>query len=112
MKPENSGEIKIVDIGIPKKAIDYIGPGELKTYYPKPNKESHKGDNGRVIIVGGGPYIGAPAMSGFAALRTGADLAYIASPKKVAKAITTFSPLIIKTFFFWGAVTVWLPGRS
>jgi NAD(P)H-hydrate epimerase len=96
MKPENSGEIKIVDIGIPKKAIEYIGPGELKTFYPKPKKDSHKGDNGRVLIVGGGPYIGAPALSGLAALRTGADLSYIAAPKKVANAITSFSPLFIK----------------
>lgn len=96
MKPENSGEIKIVGIGIPKKAVEYIGPGELKTYYPKPKKDSHKGDNGKVLIVGGGPYIGAPALSGLAALRTGADLAYITAPKKVANAITSFSPLLIK----------------
>ncbi len=96
MKRENSGEIRIVDIGIPKKAIEYVGPGELSAFYPKPKKESHKGDNGRVMIVGGGPYIGAPAMSGFAALRTGADLVFVLTPKKVAKAITSFSPTIIK----------------
>ena len=96
MNKRNSGEIKIVDIGIPKKAIDFIGPGELKTYYPIPKKESHKGENGRILIVGGGPYIGAPALSGFASLRTGADLVYITSPQKVARAITSYSPLLIK----------------
>jgi len=96
MNKENSGVIKIVDIGIPKKAVEYVGPGELITYYPKPKKESHKGDNGVVLVIGGGPYIGAPAMSGIAALRTGADLVFIATPKKAARAITSFSPHLIK----------------
>ena len=35
-------------------------------------------------------------MSSFAAQRTGIDLVYIATPKKVAKAITSYSPLLIK----------------
>lgn len=96
MNTKNSGEIIKVDIGIPKKAINYIGPGELKTYYPRPKKESHKGENGKVLIIGGGPYTGAPALAGFAALRTGADLVYIFTPKRVAQAITSYSPLIIK----------------
>lgn len=97
MDSKNSGDIKIVDIGIPKKAIECVGPGELLVYYPKPKKESHKGDNGRVLIIGGGPYIGAPAMTALAALRTGSDLAYIATPKRAERAISTFSPnLIVK----------------
>ena len=96
MSKQNSGKIKITDIGIPKKAEDYIGPGELITYYPKPEKQSHKGENGRLMIVGGGPYYGAPALSAFATLRTGADLVHIFTPKKVAKAITSYSPLLIK----------------
>lgn len=96
MNKRNSGNIKIVDIGIPKKAMEYVGPGELITYYPKPKKESHKGDNGVVLVIGGGPYIGAPALSGLAALRTGSDLVFVATPKKAARAITSFSPQIIK----------------
>jgi NAD(P)H-hydrate epimerase len=96
MNKKNCGNIKIVDIGIPKKAINYIGPGELSTFYPKSKKDSHKGENGRLLIVGGGPYYGAPALSSFAAQRTGIDLIYVATPKKVARAITSYSPLIIK----------------
>ena len=96
MNSKNCGDIMIVDIGIPKKAEEYVGPGELKTYYPIPKKESHKGDNGRLLIVGGGPYYGAPALSSFAAQRTGVDLVIITTPKKVAKAITSYSPLLIK----------------
>jgi NAD(P)H-hydrate epimerase len=96
MNKQNSGVIKIVNIGVPKKAIEYVGPGEITTFYPKPKKQSHKGDNGRLLIVGGGPYYGAPALSSFAAQRTGADLIYVATPKKVASAITSYSPLLIK----------------
>jgi len=96
MNKQNSGKIKIVNIGIPKKAEEYVGPGEITAFYPKPKKQSHKGDNGRLLVVGGGPYYGAPALSSFAAQRTGADLIYVATPKKVARAITSYSPLLIK----------------
>jgi ADP-dependent NAD(P)H-hydrate dehydratase / NAD(P)H-hydrate epimerase len=96
MNKSNSGIIRVVDIGIPKKAVEYIGPGELITYYPIPKKDSHKGENGRLLVIGGGPYFGAPALSSFAAQRTGIDLIYVATPKKVARAITSYSPLLIK----------------
>ena len=96
MNKENSGDIKMVDIGIPKKASEYVGPGELSTFYPRPKKDSHKGENGRLLVVGGGPYYGAPALSSFAAQRTGIDLIFVATPKKVARAITSYSPLLIK----------------
>ena len=96
MNKQNSGKIKVVDIGIPKKATEYVGPGDLVTYYPIPKSKSHKGENGVVLVIGGGPYIGAPAMSGLAALRTGADLVYITTPKNAAKAITSFLPILIK----------------
>jgi len=95
MNEKNSGKIKVIDIGIPKKAVDYVGPGELVAYYPIPKEESHKGDNGRVLVIGGGPYIGAPALSGLAALRTGCDLVFVLTPKRTARAITSFSPLLI-----------------
>ncbi len=96
MNNKNCGKIKIVDIKIPDKGIKYVGPGELKVFYHKPKKESHKGQNGRLLIIGGGPFYGAPALSSFAALRTGADLVFTLTPKKVAKAITSYSPLILK----------------
>jgi len=97
MSIKNSGEIKVVDIGIPKDAIDCVGPGELIVYYPIPKSQSHKGDNGKVLIIGGGPYVGAPALVGLSALRTGSDLVYIATPKRVGKLVSSFSPnLIVK----------------
>ncbi len=95
MNKENSGDIIVVDIKIPKEAVDYVGPGELSVYYPRPKKQSHKGDNGSLLIIGGGPYIGAPALSGMAALRTGIDLVFIATPKCCWQSIASFSPNLI-----------------
>jgi hydroxyethylthiazole kinase-like uncharacterized protein yjeF len=95
MTKDNSGTIYVVDIGIPQQAVDYVGPGQLSVYYPRPSTYSHKGDNGKVLIIGGGPYIGAPALSAFAALRTGADLVFIATPKTPASIIPTYSPNFI-----------------
>jgi len=95
MTKANSGTIHVVDIGIPQEALTYVGPGELSVYYPRPAKKSHKGDNGIVLVIGGGPYIGAPALSGLAALRTGVDLVYIATPKRSWKSIAAFSPNFI-----------------
>ena len=98
MDKENSGEIHIIDIKIPLDAMEYVGPGELSVYYPLSKKESHKGDNGSLLIIGGGPYVGAPALSGMAALRTGLDLVFIATPKNCWQAVASFSPnLIVKS---------------
>ena len=96
MNKNNCGDIITVDIKVPQKAKEYVGPGELVAFYPIPKKNSHKGENGRLLIVGGGPYYGAPALSSFAAQRAGVDLVYVATPKKVARAITSYSPLLIK----------------
>ena len=95
MTKENCGTISIVDIGIPPDAITYIGPGDLSIYYPIPKIHSHKGENGRVLIVGGGPYYGAPALCAMAALRTGADLVHILTPAETAKQISIYSPNFI-----------------
>jgi ADP-dependent NAD(P)H-hydrate dehydratase / NAD(P)H-hydrate epimerase len=95
MNEKNSGNIQVVGIGIPQEATTYVGPGELSIYYPRPAKKSHKGDNGIVLIIGGGPYIGAPALCGLAALRTGVDLVYIATPKRSWESVAAFSPNFI-----------------
>lgn len=95
MDKKTCGTIIIADIQIPKKAQTQVGPGELSIYYPRPKPDSHKGQNGRVLIIGGGPFTGAPALSAMAALRTGADLTWIATPKEAARTIASFSPNLI-----------------
>lgn len=88
------GEVVVADIGIPKEAEEYVGPGEF-IYYPKPAETSHKGDNGVVAVVGGGPYTGAPALAALAALRTGCDLAYVCTPHPAWQVVASFSPNLI-----------------
>ncbi len=90
MSEKNSGEILIKDIGIPEKAITHTGPGEM-ILYPRPSKDSHKGENGRLLIVGGGPYTGAPVLAGKAAYRSGVDLVHLAVPGSVSDIISGYS---------------------
>lgn len=94
MNEDNCGEIVIKDIGIPKKALEYTGPGEM-LLYPKPRGDSHKGDNGKLLIVGGGPYTGAPALAARAAYRTGADLVHLAVPSDIKDIVAGYSESFI-----------------
>ncbi|HJO01373.1 MAG TPA: NAD(P)H-hydrate dehydratase, partial [Candidatus Woesearchaeota archaeon] len=59
---------------------------------PKRKKSSKKGDNGRVLIIGGSKeYVGAVALAGLAALRSGCDWVTVAAPEKVAWAVNCLS---------------------
>jgi NAD(P)H-hydrate epimerase len=69
----------VVDIGIPLEAECSVGPGEL-TLLPVRSQKVHKGVGGEVLVIGGGPYQGAPWLAGLGALRAGADIVRIASP--------------------------------
>jgi len=91
MNKKNSGKIIVKKIGIPEDAERYAGPGEI-VCYPLPKKDSHKGENGVVLIIGGGPYSGAPALAALAAYRIGVDLVHIATPKKAYPIIASYSP--------------------
>ncbi|MGP8320481.1 MAG: NAD(P)H-hydrate dehydratase [Methanosarcinaceae archaeon] len=90
--PEVTGEIEVVDIGIPTRATLIVGTGDLP---PARNARSHKGDNGRVLVIGGGAFTGAPALSALAALRAGADWVTVAAPRSVSGTIAGFSPDLI-----------------
>src|SRR5947208_2268837 len=94
MTPENSGRIRIVDIGIPPKVVTMIGPGEF-LLYPIPKATSHKGENGRLLVIAGGPYTGAPALVAFGAFGVGIDLAHIATPALAATVVAGYSPTFI-----------------
>lgn len=63
---------------------------------PERRKESHKGDNGLVLAVGGSEdFAGAVTLAGLAALRSGADLVKVIAPEKVAWAINAYSPDLV-----------------
>ncbi len=90
-------EVTVADIGIPPAAERFIGPGDLQGR--RRAAESHKGDHGELLVIGGGPYTGAPALTAQAALRAGADLVHIACPASVAPQIQCYSEnLIVHAF--------------
>jgi len=93
---EYVGELTVKDVGLPKEFENYAGPGDvLLATKPRP-PESHKGDFGRLLVIGGSEtFSGAPAYVALAALRTGVDLAYVAAPEKTAQAIASMSPDLI-----------------
>ncbi len=77
-RPKGPGAM-VAPIGIPLEAEIFAGPGDLLALAPR-RREAHKGEGGRVLVVGGGPYQGAPYLVGLAALRAGADLVLVATP--------------------------------
>ena len=92
------GGLVTADIGIPFEAEYFVSYGDFLRLKNR-NLSSHKGNNGRLLIVGGSAdYSGAPAIAGMAAIGAGADLVYVASPEKSAEAIKSTSPdLIVKS---------------
>ncbi|RLJ03577.1 MAG: NAD(P)H-hydrate dehydratase [Candidatus Aenigmatarchaeota archaeon] len=68
----------------------------LKEVYRKRDPESHKGDFGRLLVVGGSMvYSGSPALVALAAYRSGVDLVRLAAPERAANIAATFSPDLI-----------------
>ena len=68
----------------------------VKGIYKKREPWAHKGDFGKLLIIGGSKsYSGSPALSAMAAYRSGADLVTVAAPKRAADIIASFSPNII-----------------
>ncbi len=60
---------------------------------------SHKGENGRVLAVGGSiDYAGAIILAGMSAYRTGVDQVVIAAPEKIALALNAWPDFITLKF--------------
>ncbi|NIA07618.1 MAG: NAD(P)H-hydrate dehydratase, partial [Actinobacteria bacterium] len=60
---------------------------------PRRRRDSHKGDFGRVLIVGGSRgMIGAPALAASAALRSGAGLVKMALPARIQLTTASLEP--------------------
>jgi len=68
----------------------------IEKFIPSRENNSRKGDNGKVLIVGGSYiYHGAPVLSSLAALRSGSDLVYTCVPKINAFSTRSISPDLI-----------------
>ncbi len=77
-------------------SYDETSDALLRNVIQPRRNDSHKGDNGAVCVVGGSRiFHGAPYFASMAALRTGADMVYLAVPKLIASAIRALSPDLI-----------------
>jgi NAD(P)H-hydrate epimerase len=93
---DHIGELLVKSISLPEELETFAGPGDVQlATSPRPS-ESHKGDFGRLLVIGGSEtFSGAPTLVALAALRTGVDLAYIAAPAQTAHMISSMSPDLI-----------------
>ncbi len=94
MTLDTAGEVTVRSIGFPREALEETGPGEY-LFFPRPGLSTSKGDSGRLVVVGGGPYTGAPALAALAALSAGVDMVNIIAPEPAASVIRGFSPDLI-----------------
>lgn len=85
-KEEYGGfECAIVKIGYPKELYHLVGPGDAKFALRK--KGEHKGQNGKLLVIGGSEdYFGAPYLASKAASYL-VDLVYLAMPEYSARRI-------------------------
>ncbi|TGC09034.1 NAD(P)H-hydrate dehydratase [Methanolobus halotolerans] len=86
-----TGEVKVIGIGVCRDAESFAGKGDIMNLRRR-SQTSHKGDSGRVLVIGGGPYYGAPVFTSMAALRAGADIVTLAVPESIADTVASFSP--------------------
>lgn len=83
------GEVHLVDIGIPTDVLTQIGPktfvnrpSNWQSVFPRPKQDGHKYDRGHALVVSGGARTtGAARLGARGALRVGAGLVTLASPR-------------------------------
>jgi ATP-dependent NAD(P)H-hydrate dehydratase len=75
-------------MGVPKALFE-----QIKQLIPPLNGTLHKGQAGRVAVLGGAlDYTGAPYFSAMSALRYGADMSHVICSPTAANAIKSYSP--------------------
>ncbi len=87
-----TGEVIVADIQIPEKAFDALGikvnttdEKFVKRTMPKRKNNSHKGDYGKILVIGGKVGMGgAVLLSSLASLKMGAGLVTVCIPKDLA----------------------------
>lgn len=84
------GTVQVADIGIPSSVLASIGPATFAnvpalwgSVFPVPKAEGHKYSRGHAVVVSGGlSTTGAARLAARGALRAGAGLVTIASPRE------------------------------
>jgi NAD(P)H-hydrate epimerase len=93
------GPIIVAPIGSPSEAIiSELGlhlstPSDFAPLLAPRARDANKGSYGHVLVIGGSlGKAGAAAMAGFSALRAGAGLSTVATPKSVLATVAAFHP--------------------
>jgi hydroxyethylthiazole kinase-like uncharacterized protein yjeF len=97
----HAGDVVIADIGIPTevieelegRTIELLTREDLRSLLEPRAHDSHKGDFGRVLVVGGSRgKTGAAHLTGMGALRAGAGLVTVATPGSCLPIVASLSP--------------------
>ena len=97
----HGGDLVIADIGIPLPVLDEVGGPyielltreRMRELVPARAADSHKGDFGRVLVVAGSlGRAGAAHLAAIGALRSGAGLVTIATPRSCLPMVAAMAP--------------------
>jgi len=95
-----AGCVTVADISLPRdliadldKRMEYLDSAFCKPWLKPRQKDSHKGDYGHVLIVGGSRRMpGAPILAARGAMAAGAGLVTVAAPKETLQAMAISLP--------------------
>ena len=96
-----AGAIVVADIGIPAAVVDALaGPrvtvitrSWVRKRIPRRHRDTHKGDYGRVLVAAGSTgKTGAAALAALGALRSGAGLVTVATPRACQPTVAALAP--------------------
>ena len=99
-----AGDVVIADIGIPYEVIESVEgphvelltPEQLRSLVEPRAADSHKGDFGRLTIVAGSiGKTGAAHLAAMGALRSGAGLVTVATPRCCLPVVASMSPVVM-----------------
>jgi len=91
------GDLKIVEIGIPRFIADSVSPRQyllteaaIRSAILPRNPNAHKGTSGHLLVISGSPgKTGAAAMTAMAAMRSGAGLVTLGVPESLNAVLET-----------------------
>ncbi|HET8690502.1 MAG TPA: NAD(P)H-hydrate dehydratase [Steroidobacteraceae bacterium] len=100
--PDCVGALELADLAVPPAVRDgeppvlrRIDPALAASALPPRRRSAHKGDHGRLLVVGGFVMAGAARLAGEAAMRTGAGLVTIATAAQSLAPILEARPELI-----------------
>lgn len=101
---ECAGEVRVADIGVPRRFVDEVGRIELlddddfRELFPATRPGAHKNSRGRVLVVAGSRGMtGAATLASTAALRLGAGYVTLACPDSLLDTLATkLTPVVLR----------------